>query len=88
MVKHTPTIRQQKLTNCLSVFDHFVGFALKMLINLFVEVYSEVCQAYLEVVNYFYKKLLLKEIWQGSEYASVSYKSPYRILLQNTENII
>ena len=26
MVKHTQTIRWQKLTNCLRVFDHFVGF--------------------------------------------------------------
>ena len=29
MVKHTQTIRQQQLTNCLSVFDHFKGLALK-----------------------------------------------------------
>ena len=29
MVKHTETIRPQKPTNCLSVFDHFVGLALK-----------------------------------------------------------
>ena len=28
MVKHTQTIRRQESTNCLSVFDHFVGFAL------------------------------------------------------------
>ena len=28
-VKHTQTIRWQKPTNCLSVFDHFVGLALK-----------------------------------------------------------
>ena len=27
--KHIQTIRQQKPTNCLSVFDHFVGSALK-----------------------------------------------------------
>ena len=32
MVKHTQTIRQQKLTYCLSVFDHFVRLALKCLI--------------------------------------------------------
>ena len=31
MVKHIQTIRRQKLTNCLSVFDHFVGLALKVL---------------------------------------------------------
>ena len=29
MVKHTQTICQQKPTNCLSVFDHFVNLALK-----------------------------------------------------------
>ena len=29
MVKHTQTIRQQQRTNCLSVFDQFVGLALK-----------------------------------------------------------
>ena len=31
MVKHTQTIRRQLPTNCLSVFDHFVGLALKVL---------------------------------------------------------
>ena len=34
MVKHTQTIRRQQPTNCLSVFGHFVGLALKGLINL------------------------------------------------------
>ena len=29
MVKHTQTIRRQEPTNCLSVFDNFVGLALK-----------------------------------------------------------
>ena len=29
MVKHTQTIRQLLPTNCLSVYDHFVGLALK-----------------------------------------------------------
>ena len=29
MVKHSQTIRQQQPTSCLSVFDHFVGLALK-----------------------------------------------------------
>ena len=29
MVKHTQTIRRQEPTNCLSVFDFFVGLALK-----------------------------------------------------------
>ena len=31
MVKHTQTIRRPKLTNCLSVFDQFVGLAFKEL---------------------------------------------------------
>ena len=29
MVKHTQTIHRLLLTNCLSVFDHFVGLVLK-----------------------------------------------------------
>ena len=29
MVRQTQTIRRQQQTNCLSVFDHFVGLALK-----------------------------------------------------------
>ena len=29
MVKHTQTIRRQQPMNCLSVFDHFMGLALK-----------------------------------------------------------
>ena len=32
MVKHTQIIRQKKPTNCLSVFDYFMGLALKGLI--------------------------------------------------------
>ena len=31
MVKHTQTIRRLLPKNCLSVFDHFVGLALKRL---------------------------------------------------------
>ena len=34
MVKHTQTICRQKLTYCLSMFDHIVGLALKGL-NLY-----------------------------------------------------
>ena len=33
MVKHTQAIRLLTLTNCLSVFDHFVGLARKGLID-------------------------------------------------------
>ena len=35
MVKHTQTIRRQKPTNCLSVFDHFVGLTLKGLMVIY-----------------------------------------------------
>ena len=31
MVKEAQTIRRQQSTNCLSVFDHFVGLVLKWL---------------------------------------------------------
>ena len=31
MVKHTQAIRRQQSTDCLSVFDHFVGLALERL---------------------------------------------------------
>ena len=34
MVKYTQTIRRQHPTNCLSVFDHFVGLALKWVNNV------------------------------------------------------
>ena len=34
VVKHHQTIRRQQLTNCLSVFDHFVGLAHKGLRTL------------------------------------------------------
>ena len=35
MVKHTQIIRRLLSTDCLSVFDHFVGLALKGLKTLF-----------------------------------------------------
>ena len=35
MVKHTQTIRLQQRTNCLSVFGHFVGLAVKGLRAIF-----------------------------------------------------
>ena len=31
MINHTQTIHRQKPTNCLSMFDHFAGLALKVL---------------------------------------------------------
>ena len=34
MVKHTQTMCRQRSTNCLSMFDHFVGAALKGLMKI------------------------------------------------------
>ena len=34
MIKHTQRIRRLLLTNCMSVFDYFVGLALKVLKTL------------------------------------------------------
>ena len=36
MNKHAKTIRRQQPTNCLSVFNYFVGLALKGLILTFI----------------------------------------------------
>ena len=48
MAKHTQTIRRLLSTNCLSVFDHFVGLALKGLTEV--------------NITFFMQILLLKEI--------------------------
>ena len=50
MVKHTQTIRGLLLTNCLSVFDHFVGLAPKGLSIKLAEVYLEPSQRSLMVI--------------------------------------
>ena len=34
MVKHTQVARQYQPTNCLSMFDHFVGLALNCLMSV------------------------------------------------------
>ena len=39
MVKHTQTFRWQQPTNCLSVFDHFLGLALKSIKICYVDCY-------------------------------------------------
>ena len=38
MVKKTQTIRWQQPTNCLSVFDHFVGLPFKRLMFLKISI--------------------------------------------------
>ena len=42
MVKHTQIIRRQQPTNCLSVFDHFVGLGLKGQIVLKIQCFAQV----------------------------------------------
>ena len=58
MVKHTQTMRQQKPTNCSSVFDHFVGLAHKglnpsnnMIRPLGISNIFELAQATLIILN-------------------------------------
>ena len=44
MIKHTQTIRLQKPTNCLRMFDHFMGLALKVLCLRFYWVHCKLFQ--------------------------------------------
>ena len=45
MVKLTLTIRPQKPTNCLGVFDHFVGLVLSGL-SSFLQIIEQVWKTY------------------------------------------
>ena len=42
MVKHTQTIRLLWSTNCLNMFDHFVGLALKELMFMNNEIVKQI----------------------------------------------
>ena len=55
IVKHTQRIRRLLLTNCLNVFDHFVGLALNGLTN-FLHIINKQTQP-LSLVLLFQKKL-------------------------------
>ena len=49
MVKHTQTIRWQQPTNCLSMFEHFVGLALKGLthfVSMFCSILDEIIKCF------------------------------------------
>ena len=48
MVKHTQAIRRQQLTNCFSVFHHFLGLVLKLLSLLLFTIYLKTLERYLE----------------------------------------
>ena len=62
MIKRTQTIHRQQPTNCLSIFDHFVGLVLKGL--------SAICDSFIEIddkerenlslsqqINFYYSKI-------------------------------
>ena len=51
MVKHTQTIRRLSPTNCLSVFDNFVGLAIKGLTKPFSALFPLKGHTYLD--NFF-----------------------------------
>ena len=57
MVKQTQTIRWQQPTNCLSVFDHFLGLALKGLgRNLFQRFKKSTILPYENLLTFFSKR--------------------------------
>ena len=66
MVKHTQTIRRMLLTNCLSVFHHFVELALK---GLRLDKVSRANEKVLEVLS----AVLLQNINSPSD----NYKSTH-----------
>ena len=57
MVKLTQKIRRQKSTNCLSVFNHFVEFALK---GCTIEVISVLTNLLQSLVSMFFEKGVVK----------------------------
>ena len=57
MVKHTQTIRKQKPMNCLSGFDHFVGWRTKGLHHQISKISK----------NSFYQRRTEKLSWPGSQ---------------------
>ena len=83
MVKHTEIIRGQKPTNCLSVLDHFVGLALKGLINS-VQLQLEqllVPNLYLKVK----RKTVLREIYQIQVFVKTITLNNHFTVFQDTK---
>ena len=83
MVKHTKIIRGQKPTNCLSVLDHFVGLALKGLINS-VQLQLEqllVPNLYLKVKQ----KTVLREIYQIQVFVKTITLNNHFTVFQDTK---
>ena len=70
MVKHTQTIRRQQPTNCSSVFDHFVGLAIKILKTWMPHKQADLGTFKTSMVKFQQLKSSIIGIWQGPEYAS------------------
>ena len=51
MVRHTQTIRREQPTNCLSVFDHFVGLERKWLTPALKTLYYSIILLCILIVN-------------------------------------
>ena len=51
IVKHTQTIRRQQPTNCLSVFDHFLGLVLEGLICSFFDAFKVAVIFFVEIAS-------------------------------------
>ena len=51
IVKHTQTIRRQQPTNCLSVFDHFLGLVLEGLICSFFDALKVAVIFFVEIAS-------------------------------------
>ena len=74
MVRHTQTIRQFLPMNCLGVFDHFVGLALKGLRRCKWFLYSRISpELSCQLMFFFYQK---KEVGDLIFY-SPTMKRPY-----------
>ena len=69
MVKHSERICRQKPTNCLSVFDHFVGLAHKGL--RFVTTDSQGRKIYFKYMDMFTKVIPFGNIWENTYLNSI-----------------
>ena len=65
MVKPTQTIRRQPPTKCLSVFDHFVGLALKGLTFRLFHVDKSNATLAQEAYHYFFWKISYRKYVQS-----------------------
>ena len=79
MVKYNQTIRRQKLTSCLSIFDHFVGLALKGLIFLLIFIFIWCFLLTVTLLNSFYFNLVPSISFGGLKH----FFKPYGLIVIN-----